>query len=41
MQLPPAQARVILAGVGILLYALAMHFTSAVYPHPDAAAALV
>lgn len=41
MQLPPAHLRAILAGVGILLYALAMHLTSAVYPQPDAAAALV
>lgn len=41
MRCSPAHARAILAGAGILLYALAMHFTSAVYPHPDAAAALV
>ena len=41
MQFSPALVRALLAGAGILIYALAMHYTSAVRPAPDAAAALV
>lgn len=41
MRFSPALVRAVLAGAGILLYAVAMHLTSAVYPNPDAAAVLV
>lgn len=41
MQFSPALVRALLIGAGILLYALAMHYTSAVNPIPHAAAALV
>lgn len=41
MPFSPALVRALLAGAGILLYALAMHYTSAVRPAPNAAAALV
>lgn len=39
--LSPAVARALLVGAGVILYALAMHYTSAVNPAPTAAAILV
>lgn len=41
MRFSPALVRALLIGAGVLLYALAMHYTSAVNPTPNAAAALV
>ena len=38
---PPALPRALLAGAGIVFYALAMHHTLAVQPRPDLAAALL